>query len=187
MSEPRPYRRKISNYLIDRQMQRQFSLLTIVFLVVVVFVAAMLVRATIQEVLQQGLSGGAEALARMDELLLIRVSLAAFFAIAAAGLGSILWLHRVAGPAYRIRKVLSLAAQGELPEDVTLREKDFLKDMAQELNALLHHLRREQAAILEVTTTLEGLISGSPATVRGEDVRRAVERLRAASGRLPAA
>jgi hypothetical protein len=52
------------------------------------------------------------------------------FSILAAGLiGGILVSHRVAGPIYRIKKILNDLAEGRDVENISFREKDFLQDV----------------------------------------------------------
>ncbi len=48
---------------------------------------------------------------------------------------TLLLSHRIAGPIYRINEVLRKMAEGEYPETVTLRRKDFFRDTAALLEA----------------------------------------------------
>lgn len=65
------------------------------------------------------------------------------------GLYTILLSHRVAGPAYRITKCLQRMCEGAYDFSVTLRKKDYLKDVAASLNVLLSDLRKRQARTRE--------------------------------------
>ena len=56
--------------------------------------------------------------------------------------------HRVAGPAHRLAKSLERARNGDLSLRVTLREGDYLGEVAVELNQLLD--------VLQTKRTIEG-------------------------------
>jgi len=56
-------------------------------------------------------------------------------------LGTIFMTHRIAGPAYRLKQVLNDVSAGKLDVDLTLREKDDLKELAQHVNVLIGDLR----------------------------------------------
>ncbi|MCX5642981.1 MAG: hypothetical protein NTY10_07165 [Candidatus Omnitrophica bacterium] len=45
--------------------------------------------------------------------------------------------HRIAGPAYRLRKTITGMTQGLWPESVQVRNHDFLKDVVDEFNILV--------------------------------------------------
>lgn len=62
------------------------------------------------------------------------------YCIAIAILG-IYITHRVAGPAYKIAKVLKLARRGDY-STVTLRKTDWLKGLASAFNELIESLKR---------------------------------------------
>ncbi len=65
------------------------------------------------------------------------------------GLYTILLSHRVAGPAYRITRCVQRMCEGAYDFTVTLRKKDYLKDVAADLNVLLADLRKRQARVRE--------------------------------------
>lgn len=65
------------------------------------------------------------------------------------GLYTILLSHRVAGPAYRLTQCLKRMIGGSYGFTVTLRKKDYLKDVAADMNLLLVDLRTRQAKVKE--------------------------------------
>lgn len=65
------------------------------------------------------------------------------------GLYTILLSHRVAGPAYRLTQCLKKTIRGSYDFTVTLRKKDYLKDVAADMNLLLVDLRKRQAKVKE--------------------------------------
>jgi len=56
-------------------------------------------------------------------------------------LGTIFMTHRIAGPVYRLKQILTDVSDGKLNVNLELREKDDLKDLAQHVNVLIDDLR----------------------------------------------
>jgi methyl-accepting chemotaxis protein len=55
--------------------------------------------------------------------------------------------HRIAGPAFRLKRVMGDMAAGRRGFRVKLRRKDYLKDLADSLNALLEKTEEREAKI----------------------------------------
>ncbi|QDU58603.1 hypothetical protein [Aeoliella mucimassa] len=68
---------------------------------------------------------------------------------------SIRFSHRFVGPVFRLRKVLHSLAQGENPGHVKFREKDFWKEIADDLNQVIGRLHDEPSATLEGDDTVK--------------------------------
>jgi methyl-accepting chemotaxis protein len=124
-------------------------MLMVIVLMVATLLTGMVIHLTIQESLGSSQGGIARAaaydfLAEIDQKLLIRVFAVLFVTIVAAIMSGIFFLHRVAGPIYRIRVTLKKLADFEIPErNVQLRRGDFFQEVAIELNRLIERLRRE--------------------------------------------
>lgn len=104
-----------------------------------------------------------------------------FFAIA-IGLHSIVNSHRIAGAAYAIRGGLTRALGKDFSRKVNLREKDFLKELAEPLNDLLDRGQRQEDARKEVlaeVSSLRDLLgkNGSPDRSLVEAVQRVESKL----------
>ena len=52
--------------------------------------------------------------------------------------------HRFAGPMYRFQKAIQEVAAGEEPRPIKLRKGDFWTDVADDFNAMLERLAREE-------------------------------------------
>jgi len=81
-------------------------------------------------------------------------------------LGTIFMTHRVAGPVFRLKKTLAAVSAGRLDVDLTLREKDDLKELAQHVNVLIddlrgivHALQDGQATLAACITQIEGEVA----------------------------
>ncbi|UUO07389.1 hypothetical protein M4951_03540 [Blastopirellula sp. J2-11] len=53
--------------------------------------------------------------------------------------------HRFVGPIVRFRSVVNEAVEGEVPEPFHLRDKDYWKDFASDLNRLFDRMRSGQS------------------------------------------
>ncbi len=137
MSEPRYKRRQI---LIDAELQLGMSVNMVGWLYFYVVGFALVANASsIWAVLTEPETESAyyDAAQRMQWFAQYTViPLALTFVCVAAH--SLIFTHRVAGPIYRIRTVLHDMAQRNLPKvPVTLRPKDYFKDVVVELNAVI--------------------------------------------------
>ncbi len=64
--------------------------------------------------------------------------------------------NRIAGPVYRLKKVLREIADGDLTVRIKLRKRDYLQDLAQEINDATALLETRIQAIQVVATSLRG-------------------------------
>jgi len=114
-------------------------------------------------------------------ILLKRVVPVMLLLIVLGALLDIIYLHRVAGPAYRIEKVIRDLSVGNRVLPIRLRKKDFFKDLAESVNDLarFHELRDERIrAVLqeagrspELAGRIEALEHLYPGLVRGRSER----------------
>jgi methyl-accepting chemotaxis protein len=145
MAEPNRKRRQI---LVDSELQFGMSLHLIGWLYFYVIAFALLANApAIFDFLSGSESdiGYAAAVERMRWFAQsTMLPLAMTFVCVAAH--CMVFTHRVAGPAFRIRTVLSELAARRLPQrPVTLRDNDYFKDICTELNKVID-AQREDAA-----------------------------------------
>ena len=142
-------RRKIKSVFIHRPLQREFTMLMVIILMVATLLIGVVIHYTIHETLTDqtgglGRTAAYEFLAEIDQKILIRVFAVLFITIVAARMGGVFFLHRVAGPIYRIRITLRQLADGKIPKnDVKLRRGDFFAELAVETNRLMNRLREQ--------------------------------------------
>ncbi len=97
------------------------------------------------------------------------------------GLNSILRGHRVAGAAYRIETCVKRALGGDYQFSVTLREGDYLVNVARVVNQLLVDLLERRHHSEEARAVLEELLaSGKLPPAESEKVKAVLERLNSA-------
>ena len=74
------------------------------------------------------------------------VMLAVLFLIPVFIYDAIRMSHRFAGPVYRLRQVIRSLADGNQPDKVELRDDDFWKEMASDLNRVIDKVRQHPSA-----------------------------------------
>ena len=76
------------------------------------------------------------------------------------------WSHRVAGPEFRLKRILREMAAGQYPESVRLRKHDCLKGLAENLTLLARALRERRQAHTEQLAQLQGKVEECATHVR---------------------
>lgn len=77
--------------------------------------------------------------------------------VIAAVFYSVLHSHRIAGPIYRLKQSILRLQTGDFNFAVTFRQKDFLKDMAEEMNKFIAGLQSRNDEMRKVRTRLDEL------------------------------
>jgi methyl-accepting chemotaxis protein len=134
------YKRR--NYFIDKKFQTKYILLTLLLLITytLLFVAILFIPHLISVASDLPVAEQTQS-AKTLLLLHAKVWPALGIVIAIMSVLSVFISHKVAGPAYRIKKTLSEIAKGDLSRSIKLRDGDDLQDVAVHINALLDELR----------------------------------------------
>ena len=124
-----------THYFIKKRMQLgltiRFLLLTTLFSFFVGFV----VYITIWPVTSQVIS--ADVISAVHHKIIMRALFFFFPLIFVVGALSVVFLHRIAGPLYRIELMLDKVIQGEDIGHIRLRKKDELQDLAEKINDIV--------------------------------------------------
>jgi hypothetical protein len=154
-----PYRR--TRYMIDLPLQLNYVsvYLTTIVLLVVGFIALNYVFAAIyQRALKiQQLGFGSpfvEAPPQVTLLLLVNFVFVMLLLIGAA-LYAVIHSHRVAGPAYRLRMALRKLHVRDYDDHVQLRRKDFLHELAEQVNVLNQAMKAKDLVIADAVLRLD--------------------------------
>lgn len=180
-----PYKRRLKSVLIHKPMQREFTLVVFSLLIVSSLTIAFVIHFTIHQAM---LGGGYrfgrispyEVMSEVSYELIARISLVLFVTIIVIGLFGIFFLHRIAGPVYRFRRVLSGIVEGEIPPEFQLREGDFFVETATTLNDVLRVLRSRREKIADLQKRLERTIQESSSAELApllEEIKSALNRL----------
>lgn len=164
--EKSAYKRSAQNILINRPMQREFTLVLLGIMMAAAFAVGTVINITLG-----GLANNAPTtisrttLERIvydanSQLIVISV-LIIFLSVIASGFFGVFFLHRVAGPVFRFRQVLKRMGSGEIPPEVHLRKRDFFKETAEELNRVIHVLKEYDTASQKVDGLLAQLSKGA--------------------------
>ena len=86
--------------------------------------------------------------------------------------------HRIAGPAYRLTRLLKEAAEGRRGFRVRLRRKDYLTQIASSMNELLDSIERNEARIHELGKMVAEL------SENGQDIEHVHKVAREVSSRI---
>lgn len=137
-ARPRYSRR---HYLIDPVMQgRYFISMLIIALVMAGGVALLFSHSFLAAT-----RGGVAVNETLGRAWLLRAALGvAVMSVALLPIASIFLSHRIAGPAYRLRKAAAGAAAGELQGRIHLRRYDHLKSTAEAFNQMLDCLEERE-------------------------------------------
>ena len=134
------YKRR--KFFIDKQLQTKYIILTILMLLIYtfLFVVFLIFPYVVSLTSDAPIAEQADA-ARM--LLTLHKSIwpALGAVILIMSSVSIFITHRIAGPVYRFKKVLAEISSGNLDISIKLRDKDDLKDLAEEFNLVIDDLR----------------------------------------------
>jgi len=173
----RPYKRR--NFFIDREFQLKYILLVIFMLLLytIVFVGILFIPQLLPLIFDSPLDEQVKA----AEILLLyhkNVWPAVFIVIPLFGFFSIFFTHKIAGPAYRLKKRLRELTAWNLDSRVILRKGDDLQELADCVNLLSDELRDFAAALKGNYETLsnnieeiqEQILSGTISEESGKEL-----------------
>ena len=182
---PAAPRRRVRNFLLDTSLQlRLASYLVAVAIALSVGLGALLWKAYREASALVALSDPdvsdsiAAALAREDRLRVVWLA-AALAAILVCLLGAaVVITHRIAGPAYAIGQICRQVGEGRLTPPRSLRARDLLVDLADDVAAMVAALRaREESERAVLAAAAAAVRDGAPAA--REDAAATLERLAA--------
>lgn len=142
------FRRK--RYLINKPLQFVYSGITVYLLLIGIMVVGMATYyITLDTILSQleaqgGMLQAYETVRNINLLLLKRISILFLIVMVFAFILAVYYLHRIAGPVFRIEKTLNEIAEGKKVDFVRLRKKDFFKSLAEALNKVISIIQKEE-------------------------------------------
>lgn len=135
-------------YLINKPVQFIFSGITIYFiLIVIILVGGLTYFITLNTILSQleiesKFINAYEIIKNVNIFILKRVGILIILAIIVIFYLEIRFLHRIAGPLYRIEKTLNEISEGKNVEFIKLRKKDFYKSLAESVNKVIEYINK---------------------------------------------
>jgi hypothetical protein len=166
-------RRRVRNYLLDTGLQlRLASYLVAAATVLSAGLGWMLWRAyreTSQVLELSDPSGGAAlgtALAHEDRFRMIAVAVALVLVLLCLLGAAVMVTHRIAGPAYAIGRTCRRVAEGDLSEPPPLRQGDLLRELGDDVAAMVKVLRgrevRERDVLAAAARVLRDPFAAAP-------------------------
>ncbi len=138
-------------YLINKPLQLVYSGITVYLLLIGIMVVGMATYyITLDTILSQleaqgGMVQTYEIVRNINLILIKRISILLFVVMAFAFALAVYYLHRIAGPVFRIEKTLNEIAEGKKVELIRLRKKDFFKSLAEALNKVIGIIQKEES------------------------------------------
>ncbi|NMB75185.1 MAG: hypothetical protein GYA21_08650 [Myxococcales bacterium] len=185
------YPRKMRNFLLDKRFQLKYTLAVVVLSAIISTVLGVLIYQEQQKVLQAERDNSKlvalddpeldaamqQVLAESDQKIQERSRRMLFSLVGFLGLlvllltlVGIVATHKIAGPAYAMRRTLSAIADGQLPVVRALRKGDELRAVAEELRRMADNLRtreEDEARRLEQALAAPGLPEPARAALAG--------------------
>ena len=163
----RHYQRRARNIFIHKPMQREFTFVLIALLMISIVAIGFVINQTIKDAamgdgFRFGKLNAYEVLSDLSYQLILRVSAVLFATLIVVGTFGIFFLHRVAGPVYRFRKVFMRINEGEMPPLIKLREGDFFSETAQEINRLVKKMNYDKQKHKRIRENLVQMMGQSP-------------------------
>ena len=182
-------KRSIQNVLINRPMQREFTLVMLAIMMTAALAVGMTINLTLNGLTEEAPSTISRmTLERMvfdaNSQLVVSSILIIFIAVVLTGFFGVFFLHRVAGPVYRFRQVLERMGSGEIPGQVQLRKRDFFKETADELNRVILLLKEFDSTAQKIDSFLNQLPKNNLPPNLGvtvDEIHNALVKLRKAS------
>ena len=150
MAEHTSNKRSIQNVLINRPLQREFTLAMLMIMMTGAVVVGLMIHASFRNMMQgvpATISKGTfeQMILEANSQLVVSSILIIFLAVIATGFFGVFFLHRVAGPVYRFHRVLERLGSGEILNEIQLRRGDFFTETAESLNTVIKLLKRQAA------------------------------------------
>jgi hypothetical protein len=142
-------KRKIRNYLLDTGMQLKLSSYLLAFAVLLSLGLGWHLWTAYREtsaVVSLGAPEVASALASEDRWRIVQVSIILVVVLVCLLGASVVITHRIAGPAFVIRRTCAQVSEGNLARPRPLRNHDLLVDLADAVATMVDALRDREAA-----------------------------------------
>ena len=152
--------RFFGNRIVKQEFQHKFSIFVLAAFSLIIFINWMVGKLMINHMLEMGLIDAQQGGVHLNTLNQIVVKSSCLGLIVLYGV-TLFYSHYIAGPIYRIEKVLEKISTGDISMQVNLRKYDEFKEVGELLNQALIGLRGkidfEKKQIAEKLQSLENL------------------------------
>ena len=154
-------RRKLRNYLINKDVQLKIAIANLLYLLLVVFIVILSILSPFfsdifkpNDLCVQHLS------AKFFIILLERLSVALAIILITAFVHQIIITHKFCGPMVNFSKTFKKISQGDLTRKVHLRRNDLLKNEASQVNKMISNLSVQIAELKKDNGLLLSALNG---------------------------
>ena len=154
--------RRRKNYLINKPMQFAYMGIAIWLLLVGIILAGTVTYyITLDTILTQmeatrTFSGQMyEVVRAINSVLSVKIGVLLVFLVVLTGVLEILYMHRLAGPVYRIERTLREVIEGRGFSPIHLRQKDFFKSLADAVNVVMESEQKKNERVRELMQEIE--------------------------------
>ncbi len=172
-------------YFVEKELQTKYIVLTILllllytFLFVVILIFPYIVPLTFDYPLEEQ-AKAARMLLALHKSIWPALCVVIFIMSSA----SIFITHKMAGPVYRIKKILAEIYEGNLDITIRLRKKDDLKDLAEGLNLVIGDMRGAVESLQGNEETMSSCISLLEEQIKNNQIsdadgRKLIEKMQA--------
>ena len=160
-------KRKIRNYLLDTGMQLKLASYLLAFAVLLSLGLGWHLWTAYREtsaVVALGAPEVASALASEDRWRIVQISIILVVVLACLLAASVVITHRIAGPAFVIRRTCAQVSEGNLARPRPLRNHDLLVDLADTVATMVDALRDREAVDREAMARAAATLRDPDAT-----------------------
>jgi hypothetical protein len=165
--EHRKPKRKLRNYLLDTGMQLKLASYLLAFAVLLSLGLGWHLWTAYREtsaVVALGAPEVASALASEDRSRIVQISIILVVVLACLLAASVVITHRIAGPAFVIRRTCAQVSEGNLARPRPLRNHDLLVDLADTVATMVDALRDREAVDREAMARAAATLRDPDAT-----------------------
>lgn len=160
-------------YFIDKPLQTKYIVLTILMLLIytLLFVLILIFPHILALSFDTPLAEQTEA---AKTLLILHKSIWPALGIVILIMSgvSILITHKIAGPVYRFKQTLAEISEGNLDVTIKLREKDDLKDLAEELNDVISEFKGAVTTLQKNHDVISSCIEDLNVQIKNKQISR---------------
>ena len=176
MADQASNKRSIQNVLINRPLQREFTVAMLMIMTTAALIVGLMIHSSFRNMIEGvpptiSKTTFEQMILDANSQLVVSSILIIFLAVIATGFFGVFFLHRVAGPVYRFHRVLERLGHGELLNEVQLRKGDFFTETAGSLNQVIQLLKRQAAN----ARTLEELLSRLSRENLSEEIKNQIQ------------
>ena len=182
---------KRRNYLINKSLQLRYVGMIVILMVAVSVGTGWVMYSTTWTMLLDRLKGVTELdklIIELNKAVLIRTSLLVLASVCLAAVLTVFIVHRVAGPLFRIKRVMHQIARGVVPRRVSFREGDELQDVAMAIDEAVCRIEEVSEKNLKIIKDASACVEraierlGAPGQPHTRQIEEELERLKKSLG-----